>query len=386
MKTIIGIGPRVDKMNGYVTGLSMMFELTMSVFQEGGYSIKYINLNNRFKSKSSDIAKPSFGNFASYALIFLEIIWTLLIYRNCIVYINPAPTRFGFKRDALVVKLAKLFGHKIVFHQFGALFESFYNSLSIDGRKSVENIYNKVDALIVEGEFAKSHYSFISTQEKIHVVNNGLPESDNVNVDKPKTFNEGETFNLFFMNNMIESKGYVDVLKALNILVNEMNLNVKCTFAGRFLSLPDDNYFKSVEEAKNWFDSFIKDNKLSDRVEYRISVFGKEKAEIFMKSHVFLLPSYYVFEGQPTAILEALAYGCVPIVTKYRLIPEMVNDADGIFVSPKSPREIALAIQHLYVNHDVFKTLSKGAIDRFNKDFTREKYANKVIKNISKLS
>lgn len=51
----------------------------------------------------------------------------------------------------------------------------------------------------------------------------------------PKTL-----LNYFFMNNMIESKRYVDVLKALDILINEMHLNVECIFAGRFMSVIDD--------------------------------------------------------------------------------------------------------------------------------------------------
>ena len=382
MKTIIGIGPRVDKTSGGVTGLSMMFELTMTVFKEDGYSLTYVNLNNRFCKSNSNIAKPSITNFINYSIIYMELILKLIIFPYAIVYINPAPTKFGLKRDSLVVMLAKIFGHKVIFHQFGALFENFYKELSVREEKTVNHIYNKVDVLIVEGSYAKEQYSFINNQDKIHVVNNGLPEKDCVKVVKPKSFNQLESFNMFFMNNMIESKGYIDVLKAVDILVNQMGLNVTCTFAGRFLSVPDDKHFKSTLDARQWLDSFIKEHSLSERVIYRNSVFGADKSELFLKSHVFLLPSYYVFEGQPTAILEALAYGCVPIVTNYRLIPEMVNENNGLFVSSESPTEIAEAIKKLYTNSDYYTMLSQGAIERFNKDFTREQYANR-IKNIT---
>lgn len=385
MKIIIGIGPHVDKARGVVTGLSMMHKLTLDILGSSGFRVKSVNLNNRIHKSGSDIAKPSIYNFINYALIFTEIIWKMIIYRKAIIYINPAPTRFGLKRDSLVVKLAILFGHKIVFHQFGALFERFYNDQTEKGRKVIESTYNKVDTLIIEGAFAKTHYWFIKDQQKIYVLNNGLPESNNLSVISPKEYKPGTPFYMFFMNNMIESKGYIDVLKAVDILVNSRHLDVFCTFAGKYMSVPDDKHFKSVDDAKYWFSSYVSEHNLTERVTYLKSVFGKEKADVFLQSHVFLLPSYYIFEGQPTAIIEALAYGCVPIVTNYRLIPEMVNSENGIFVKPESPEEIADVVEWLYNNPSEYSKLSKGALVRFNKDFTREQYAKKVNNIIESL-
>ena len=102
---------------------------------------------------------------------------------------------------------------------------------------------------------------------------------------------------------------------------------------------------------KKWFQKYVEDKSLKDRVSYKECVFDEAKAHEFSKAHVFLLPSYYIFEGQPTAILEALSYGCVPIVTHYRLIPDMVDETCGAFVSKKSPEEIADVIENFIKNN-----------------------------------
>lgn len=378
MKTIIGVGETVNRNRGKVTGLAMMHELTLSVAKDFNYRVKSISLDSRILKSDTRIASPGFARFIDYLLIFVEVFWNMLVYRKAIVYVNPATTVFGLKRDYILTKMAKVFGHSVLFQQFGAMFTSFYNSLSASNQKKLEYTYNAVDKIIVEGEFAKSQYPFIRDQNKVVVVNNGLPELEQYFRKKEKQYHKGDSFRLFFMNNMIESKGYVDVLKAIDVLVNQRKYDIVCCFAGRFLKVPDDQYFSNTNEAQAWFEEFIEKHNLGDRVEYLSSVFGKEKAKIFSQSHVFLLPSYYIYEGQPTAILEAMSYGCVPIVTNYRLIPDMVDESCGIFVFPKSPKSIADAIETLINNPTYYNKLSTRSINKFNEKFTREKYSERM--------
>ena len=386
MKTIIGIGSHVDEARGYVTGLAMMHEMTLAILEDSGYKIEKVSLNSKFRDIGTVIAKASLKRHIDYLCIFLRFFFKLAMNRKAIVYTNPSMTKAGLKRDTYVVNLTIFFGHKIVFQQFGAMFDSFYKSLSEKEKDLLVKTYNKVDVIIVEGKYAKDQYKFIKDQSKIHVVNNGLPESGNVIVKTPKAYHKGDVFELFFMNNMIESKGYIDVLKAVNILVNERNLKIRCTFAGKFMSLPDDIYFKSTTEAQVWFTDYVRSNNLSECVSYHNGIFGQEKSSIFLRSNAFLLPSYYIFEGQPTAILEALSYGCVPVVTKYRLIPEMVTEKCGVFVDARSPESIADAIEKLYNDNSYYIKLSEGALLRFNKYFTREQYRKKIISVLHELN
>lgn len=384
MRKFICLGFNVDKEKGYVTGLAMMHDLFIAIIKERGLPVKSISLNPRF-SKDGDVGKPSLSRYIEYFSIIWAVLKEFIRNKNAIFYFNPSTNKAGFHRDVLMVGCAKLFGHKVLMQQFGALFESFKNSLNIFERKILTWSYNKADIIIVEGEYAKKQYEFIKDQCKIKTIQNGLPElSKNIHKES-KFYESSHTFRLFFMNNMIESKGYVDVLKAVNILVNERHCNVKCTFAGRFMTLENDEYFKNKEEAISWFKEYNSIHNLSDRVKYFESVFDEKKASLFEESHVFLLPSYYIFEGQPTAILEALSYGCVPIVTRYRLISDMIDESCGIFVNCKSPIEIADAVESLINEPEKYRTLSVNGFNRFNERFTQQAYAKKILKVVSEL-
>jgi glycosyltransferase involved in cell wall biosynthesis len=48
-----------------------------------------------------------------------------------------------------------------------------------------------------------------------------------------------------------------------------------------------------------------------------IIVDGPGKKNLFSEAHIFCLPTYYPYEGQPIAILEAFASGCVVITTNH---------------------------------------------------------------------
>lgn len=385
MKRIVCLGPHVDKEKGFVTGLAMMHDLFVSIVKEQGFEVKAISINGERKSANTKIAAPGMRRYLDFVPILWKLFCAFAAKRKGVFYFNPSTAKTGFYRDVLVIRMAKLFGYKVLMQQFGALFESFKNSLSDRDQKMLVQTYNRADMIIVEGEHARNQYPFIQDQTIIKVIKNGLPEL-NKNITKtPKTYTPETSFNMFFMNNMIESKGYVDVLKAVEVLVNEKKKNVTCTFAGRFMELQGDEYFKSAVEAKDWFFSFVEQHNLKDRVFYHNSVFDKQKEEQFRKAHVFLLPSYYLYEGQPTAVLEALSYGCVPVVTKYRLIPDMVNEECGVFVNAKSPDSIVNAIEQLMGAPNKYDELSRNSYERFNAEFTQEAYAERIIDAIKTL-
>jgi glycosyltransferase involved in cell wall biosynthesis len=72
----------------------------------------------------------------------------------------------------------------------------------------------------------------------------------------------------------------------------------------------------------------------------------------FVRDPVDILSAYDVIlfssrnEGLPLALLEGMAAGCIPIVTRISGMPEAVNSPDiGWVVSPESPRDLCAAMQ-----------------------------------------
>src|SRR5690606_19281962 len=286
----------------------------------------------------------------------------------------------GFLRDYIFIRVAYLFGKKVIAHQFGANYSKFYSSQSQKVQEMIKNTFRKVECIIVEGDFTKQQFSFLPNyHNKVISIPNGLPEKIDMAAMIPKQIKKEEPVKLFYLSNLIEGKGYWDVLEAINILVNEYNHNVTAVFAGRILEDGEDEMFKSATEAKKSFFNFIKTNRLEGKVTYTEGLYGYEKARQFSENHLFLLPSYYINEGQPVSVLEALAYGCVPIVTKYRLIPTMVKPDNGFFVEPKSPVQIADAVRNMINDPDEYHKKSREAISFYKKNFTADKYVEKLV-------
>ena len=86
---------------------------------------------------------------------------------------------------------------------------------------------------------------------------------------------------------------------------------------------------------------------------------------------MFVFPSLYEGFGMP--LLEAMAAG-VPVVTSnVSAMPEVVGDA-GLTVDPRSPTELARAIERVLTDRELAVGLAEKAIHRA-REFTWEKTA-----------
>jgi glycosyltransferase involved in cell wall biosynthesis len=130
--------------------------------------------------------------------------------------------------------------------------------------------------------------------------------------------------------------------------------------------------------------TYIKDNNLGNDITYHGQVLGCAKDAILRKSHIFLLPTYYPWEGQPLSIIEAMAYATPIISCKQRGIPEMIDEGiNGHFVMPKDPKDIAEKIKAITSSSDKYMNYSEQSRIKYEKDFRREVHLDRLISKIS---
>ena len=109
-------------------------------------------------------------------------------------------------------------------------------------------------------------------------------------------------------------------------------------------------------------------------------VTGPEKERQFRKAHIFLLPTYYPWEGQPLSIIEALAYAVPVISTYHKGIPEEVIDGfNGVLIKPKSPVDVAEAIVRLTESPDQYHSYSQSARSHYVSNFRRSVHLRRLI-------
>jgi glycosyltransferase involved in cell wall biosynthesis len=69
----------------------------------------------------------------------------------------------------------------------------------------------------------------------------------------------------------------------------------------------------------------------STNVKYIGSVYDDQKSELLRQCSFYILPSFS--EGLPTALLEAMGYGLIPIITENCNLPEVFSNALGIKIT-----------------------------------------------------
>ena len=380
-KSLIAIGPAIEGSGGQINGQAMMFQLTVDVMREKGWSVRVCNIIER--RNLSDLRIN--GAFTILRMIdyikLIPMVWMRLLFtRKSIVYLATAQSKMGFLRDMCIIWAVFFRGDCLICHQFGGDYGGFYNTQSSFIRFLIRKTLNRASSIIVEGDFVKEQFSFLNKyQWKVSCVTNGLPERSIEIAEKAKQFKTEKPFRLIYLSNMIESKGYWDVLKAVKIL-RVRNRNVACRFVGRFMCNSSSDKEYNAERSRESFFQYINDNGLSDYVSYDESLFGREKFDAFSESHLFLLPSNYIYEGQPVSILEAMAHGIVTVATNYRLIPLMVQDNHtGFFVPYGDPEAITGKVEYLMDNPMEYKRLSSNSIERFSKNFRAESYVERMI-------
>jgi glycosyltransferase involved in cell wall biosynthesis len=373
---ILAIGSKNSSKRNVFSGQSTMFDGLVDALHKKGKNIDVINISSVFNTRSS--GRFSFLRAIEYVGIIANVFYKICVNKYSMLYFTTAQSKAGFIRDYIIVAIAYQFGIKIYTHQFGANYSGFYDSLSPFLKKKLIKMLNRAHKIIVEGDYTKKQFSFLEDySDKVVVIPNGLPNKDMKVKYESKTYDKSQPFNMLYLSNLIVSKVYFDVLKAVDLLVNTYKRNVHCVFVGKFIVTADVQ--QNVNELETFFFEYIKQHNLATNVEYFEGLYGDLKWEAYNKSHVFLLPSFYINEGQPVSVLEAMACGNVCVVTNYRMIPDMVNIDNGLFVDAKSPESIAEKVMYLMDNPTTYGGMSSAAITKYHTNYTFNVYGEKML-------
>lgn len=117
------------------------------------------------------------------------------------------------------------------------------------------------------------------------------------------------------------------------------------------------------------------DLKLNDRLFIKPA---RDIKEILPISDIFVISS--LWEGQPIAMLEAMAAGVPVVATSVGGIPEILVDGEnGVLAEPKNPQSLANGIAKLLEDEVLRKSVSLSAKDKVE-DYSLPVYINKLEK------
>lgn len=114
---------------------------------------------------------------------------------------------------------------------------------------------------------------------------------------------------------------------------------------------------------------------ISDAVEFCGPV--SDMASFYAGLDVFVLPS--LSEGLPMSLIEALAMGCVPVVSDVGGVREVLQDGvEGRIVSPGDENELARALITLAEQPELHARMARAGRKRARTQFTADRMANSI--------
>lgn len=192
----------------------------------------------------------------------------------------------------------------------------------------------RMRAVIVLGQRHLDVFNGAVPPDRLRVVPNFA--ADEIFVDESRLaekFARMQPLQVLYLSNMLPGKGYLELLRAFQSLAPTERELLELHFAGGFESEDDKARFLSEVAPL-------------PQVRYHGTVKGEAKRALFAGAHVFCLPTYYPYEGQPISILEAYASGCAVITTDHSgIFDTFTPGVNGFEVDKRSAVSLAAALR-----------------------------------------
>ena len=314
-----------------------------------------LSLSNNLKS----IGNFSVNKLFNYLRILIEIIFYLFTKKIDFVYLTPSANLAAFIKDSIIIIICKLFKKKIYLHFHNKGFNSIKNKLVI---KYFNIILNNTNIVLLSKILIDDFKIFNKSKFIFHICSNGVSITNN---NKTNSFLKPK---LFFLSNLIDSKGYLDVVDICNELYKK-KIDFECNIVG---DGTDNNINKLLNKINHY--------KLENKVNYLGKKYGKSKLDLLSSHNIFLFPSKYPKECFPLSILEAMAFGLVCITSKEGAISEIIDDDIGYSFNKNFVKNFTKTIIFLNKNRTIWKIKSDKTINKFNKNYTIDRFEKKLKK------
>ncbi len=310
-------------------GAAIVGQSIFNILKRNNIDVSIINLST--SSTVGEIGGVNSSKLRMLLTIYFTLIKEFLFTKYNKFYFSPAVTGRGLTRDSLfyfTVKLINLFRFNNKMQCIMHIHMQPDKHLSFIKRFLLKILFKGNIVIFADKSLINAYPSNTFEQSSVeaipyYVKSVTLKEAALSRWERTSCQDKNE-HSLLFIGHMIPSKGYqraLDIAKELS----RANFNFKLNFAGAFGSSTD----------KDYFDSYILKNNLSNAVYYLGEIYGEEKEKTFLESDLIILPSYR--EQYPLTLPEAFSCGLPVVSTDTGAVAHIIGNNKGKVV--KQERE-----------------------------------------------
>ena len=330
-----------------VHGQSIMVKALVDGLPSVG--IEVIHVEMRLSNSSDDIGRWRPGKVFSVARAALAA-RRLARQKGCdALYYVPAPAKRGaLYRDVLAMGLCRDRGRALALHWHAPGLGAWLGARATPVERALAlRALGNADLSVVLGPELEADAAALSPR-RVAIVPNGLPD--------PGPFiphTQGATCELLFLGLGSREKGLHDLVDAVSQLNARLPGAFRLTFAGGF---PNSTDRRAFEDRTRGSGDVVRWVGFADEI---------QKRNLLTSSDIFCLPTTYANEGQPLALIEALAYDLRVVTTRWRAIPGMMPEKGVWFVEPGHPAGLAAAIESAAAAPPPGGVMRRQYLDRF---------------------
>jgi glycosyltransferase involved in cell wall biosynthesis len=280
--------------------------------------------------RAAHIATMVDGGNARKLWTFANALWqyrSALARRPDVIHIHFASGASSVRKEMLAA-LALRRGVKVIMHAHGGAYRQYWEKMSPRRRAHALATFKQASALIVLGEAWREFFTSIGiAAEKIVVMPNPvkLPAAVTKKLD-------AQQVTCAYLGIISARKGAFDLLEATALLPPPIRDRLHVVIAG-------NGKIDLLRER-------VVQRGLTNCIEVVDWLNAEQRDALLTAAHIFALPSYY--EGLPMALLEAMAFGAVPVSTPVGSISEVLrHEENGLLISPGDVPALAASLRRL---------------------------------------
>jgi glycosyltransferase involved in cell wall biosynthesis len=290
----------------------------------------------------------AFTKIVAFARGLLHFVFELMLHRPQLVHVHTS-AHGSFVRKSMLALIANAARVPVVLHVHGSEFHRFYRESPRPVRSLMRHTLTSSAAVVALGSAWAEALREIAPDARIISVPNAIRPARAVSHDVPGPIR------VLFLGEVGDRKGTFTLLDAWAKASTEAAGGDEAR-----LVIAGDG---EVERARNR----VSELGIGDHVDVLGWVEPERAAALLDSVQILVLPSRS--EGQPMAVLEAMARGICVVASDVGGIPELIGNGCGVVVQPDDPAQLAAAIRLVLAERATRERLGHAAQQRILRDF-----------------
>jgi glycosyltransferase involved in cell wall biosynthesis len=320
-----------------------------------------------FSDSIGEVGRFRFAKVLHLASVILQIVWQRIAHGTTVLYYPPAgANRVPVYRDIVILCCTRWLFRRAVFHIHATGVSQLYPKLSPFIRFLFRRALFHPDAVIRIAATGPNDAELLAPKFN-YVIPNGIDDDGgrfSSQSSRQPSGGANSPLQILFVGFLRESKGVLDLVEACGQL-KQRGVPFQLAVMGQFQSPEFETLLKSR----------IEQLQLANQIEFLGLLTGDAKWQAYAQADVLCFPTFYEAETFPTVLLEAMSFGLPTVATRWRGIPEIIDDGiTGYLVEPRDCLAVADRLAELQNSPDLRLRMSTAARQKFLEQFTVERF------------